>query len=153
MDENIYYKETKENPIISKIEKIEGNSVVTTIITKTKKIYTPDEEKSKINLKKNLDNLNDFQYLMNDSKSMNNKNINNYENSFNIKDLSSKMNLENNKDIYKTPSQKKININGNYSNDEENFEKKYIKDPEGNLVETFVKKTKYKNGSVLLEYV
>ena len=153
MDENIYYKETKENPIISKIEKIEGNSVVTTIITKTKKIYTPDEEKSKINLKKNLDNLNDFQYLMNDSKSMNNKKINNYENSFNIKDLSSKMNLENNKDIYKTPSQKKININGNYSNDEENFEKKYIKDPEGNLVETFVKKTKYKNGSVLLEYV
>ena len=153
MDENIYYKETKENPIISKIEKIEGNSVVTTIITKTKKIYTPDEEKSKINLKKNLDNLNDFQYLMNDSKSMNNKKINNYENSFNIKDLSSKMNLENNKDIYKTPSQKKININGNYSNDEENLEKKYIKDPEGNLVETFVKKTKYKNGSVLLEYV
>ena len=38
-----------------------------------------------------------------------------------------------------------------YNND--NFEKKYIKDPEGNLVETFVKKTKYKNGSILLEYV
>ena len=31
--------------------------------------------------------------------------------------------------------------------------KKNIKDPEGNLVETLVKKTKYNNGSVLYEYV
>ena len=78
MDENICYRETKENPIISKTEKIEGNSVVTTIITRTKKIYTPDEEKSDISLNnifkgnnqnqmnENVININDFKYLMND---------------------------------------------------------------------------------------
>ena len=65
--------------------------------------------------------------------------------------------------ICRTPIQKKINENNNYfqnyslysgnSSDTENLEKKYIKDPEGNLIETYVKKTKYKDGSILLEYV
>ena len=47
-------------------------------------------------------------------------------------------------------SPKRLNYNHNKS-----LEKKYIKDPEGNLVETFVKKTKYNNGngSVVLEYL
>ena len=40
MDENIYYKESKENPIISKTEKIEGNSIITTIITNNLKHST-----------------------------------------------------------------------------------------------------------------
>ena len=176
MDENICYRETKENPIISKTEKIEGNSVVTTIITRTKKIYTPDEEKSDISLNnifkgnnqnqmnENVININDFEYLMNDSKSINATKINNYVNTINSKDLSLKKNLEDNKNSCKTPNQKQLNtINRNYINDLKlysanshnngNIEKKYIKDPEGNLVETFVKKTKYKNGSILLEYV
>ena len=175
MDENICYRETKENPIISKTEKIEGNSVVTTIITRTKKIYTPDEEKSDISLNnifkgnnqnqmnENVININDFEYLMNDSKSINTTKINNYVNTINSKDLSLKKNLEDNKNSCKTPNQKQLNINRNYINDLKLYsanshnngkiEKKYIKDPEGNLVETFVKKTKYKNGSVLLEYV
>ena len=43
-----------------------------------------NQNKPKKKEAKTLDNLNDFHYLMNDSKSMNNKNINNYENSFNI---------------------------------------------------------------------
>jgi hypothetical protein len=38
-------------------------------------------------------------------------------------------------------------------NHKERLEKKYIKDPEGNLIETYVKKTRYNDGSVLLEYV
>ena len=50
MDENMIYKESNEKPKISKTEKLEGNSVVTTIITQTKKVYTPDKEKVQINL-------------------------------------------------------------------------------------------------------
>ena len=45
---------------------------------------------------------------------------------------------------------KRLNFNNNNTN--ESLEKKYIKDPEGNLIETYVKKTKYNDGSVLLEY-
>ena len=51
MDENVSYKELNEKPIISKIEKIEGNSVITTIITRTKKIYTPDKENHRPQIK------------------------------------------------------------------------------------------------------
>jgi len=58
------------------------------------------------------------------------------------------------------PKEYKINYN-NYvkkkekgdKNKNESLEKKYIKDPEGNIIETYVKKTKYNDGSVLLEYV
>ena len=46
-----------------------------------------------------------------------------------------------------------INQPRNFQNKNESLEKKYIKDPEGNLIETYVKKTKYNDGSVLLEYV
>ena len=46
-----------------------------------------------------------------------------------------------------------INQPRNAQNKNESLEKKYIKDPEGNLIETYVKKTKYNDGSVLLEYV
>ena len=178
MDENILYKESKEKPIISKIEKIEGNSVITTIITKTKKIYTPDKEKSKQiknkdikanNIKQtkttknkiNMENMNDFEYSMNDAKSVGGKKI---DNTIKTKNISLKLNFtDKNNNICKTPNQKIIDYNNNYFNDfslysdnstnSDNLERKYIKDPEGNLVETFVKKTKYGNGSILLEYV
>jgi len=57
------------------------------------------------------------------------------------------------------PKEYKLNYN-DYSknkdiidkNKNESLEKKYIKDPEGNIIETHVKKTKYNDGSVLLEY-
>ena len=39
------------------------------------------------------------------------------------------------------------------NNKNESLEKKYIKDPEGNIIETYAKKTKYNDGSVLLEYI
>ena len=186
MDEKVSYKESKEKPIISKIEKIEGNSVITTIITRTKKIYTPDKEnhqqnrehtqknlekKIKTNKLKNFTNMecfNNFDFSINDSKSVTNQNIRNGGNSIKSKNISLNINNTNNKQ-YKnntctTPNNKQLitNINNNIkefdlysdiSNNSDNLEKKYIKDPEGNLVETFVKKTKYKNGSVLLEYV
>lgn len=51
---------------------------------------------------------------------------------------------------YKDYVNKKDNIDKNKN---ESLEKKYIKDPEGNIIETYVKKTKYNDGSVLLEYV
>ena len=51
---------------------------------------------------------------------------------------------------YKDYVKKKDNIDKNKN---ESLEKKYIKDPEGNIIETYVKKTKYNDGSVLLEYV
>ena len=41
----------------------------------------------------------------------------------------------------------------NNNNNGESLEKKYIKDPGGNPIEAYVKKTKYNNGSVPLEYV
>ena len=177
MDENVLYKESKEKPIISKIEKFEGNSVITTIITKTKKIYIPDKEKTEQNLIKdlqqnikrtktvkniiNMEKINDFEYTNNDAKSVNNKNLNN---TIKTKNISLKMNFTDKKNnICKTPDQKLINTQNNYihdfnfysgnQTDNENLEKKYIKDPEGNLIETLVKKTQYKDGSILLEYV
>ena len=176
MDENIYYKESKENPIISKTEKIEGNSIVTTIITRTKKIYTPDKEKLEQNIDKkiknrnekkiannkkvNMENINYFENIINVANNINKKKLNN---TIKTKNISLKMNFSDKNNTCKTPNQKQINITNNYihdfniyspnPNNNENLEKKYIKDPEGNLVETFVKKTKYKNGSILLEYV
>ena len=176
MDNNIYYKELKEKPIISKTEKVEGNSIITTIITRTKKVYTPDKEKPEQNKDKkskkdikekkikknniNTENINNIEYFMSEQKVLNKKNLNN---SIKTKNISFKMNFSDKNNSCKTPNQKQINITNNYihdfnifsqnSNNTENLEKKYIKDPEGNLVETFVKKTKYENGSILLEYV
>ena len=181
MDENVSYKELNEKPIISKIEKIEGNSVITTIITRTKKIYTPDKEnhrpnkdnKSENNEKQTPINIfnnnkimecfNDFDCSMNDTRSVTNQK----NNSIKTKNISLSMNNTLDKQYKnnscKTPNNKQINptdINNisefdlfsDISNNSD-FEKKYIKDPEGNLVETLVKKTKYNNGSVLYEYV
>ena len=54
---------------------------------------------------------------------------------------------------YKNNYNELINQPRNTQNKNEILEKKYIKDPEGNLIETYVKKTKYNDGSVLLEYV
>ena len=45
MDKNIIYKESKDRPVISKQEKMEGNNIITTITTKTREIYTPDKKK------------------------------------------------------------------------------------------------------------
>ena len=175
MDDNTFYQESKEKPIISKTEKIEGNSIITTIITRTKKVYTPDKknneqnqnrtkmknennnQSSKIKNDINMKDLNNFENNMNESRSVTNQN----NNSIKTKKISLKMKTpERNINTCKTPIQKEINSYSNsgfdfseYSNNTENLEKKYIKDPEGNLVETFVKKTKYKNGSILLEYV
>ena len=179
MDENIYYKESSEKPIISKTEKIEGNSVITTIITRTKKIYTPDKENPGQNKKKilqkngkkkqgnkiknniNMDKINNFQYGFKEAKSLNSQK----NNSIKTKNISLIFSSSNKNYSCKTPNQKQMNTNdnncvhefnlysGNTYNSNENLEKKYIKDPEGNLIETFVKKTKYKNGSILLEYV
>jgi len=175
IDDNTFYQESKEKPIISKTEKIEGNSIITTIITRTKKVYTPDKknneqnqnrtkmknennnQSSKIKNDINMKDLNNFENNMNESRSVTNQN----NNSIKTKKISLKMKTpERNINTCKTPIQKEINSYSNsgfdfseYSNNTENLEKKYIKDPEGNLVETFVKKTKYKNGSILLEYV
>ncbi len=181
MDENVSYRELNEKPIISKIEKIEGNSVITTIITRTKKIYTPDKEnhlpnkdnKSENNEKqipinifnnnKIMECFNDFDCSMNDTRSVTNQK----NNSIKTKNISLSMNNTLDKQYKnnscKTPNNKQItptDINNisefdlfsDISNNSD-FEKKYIKDPEGNLVETLVKKTKYNNGSVLYEYV
>ena len=181
MDENVSYKELNEKPIISKIEKIEGNSVITTIITRTKKIYTPDKENHRPNKDNKSDNnekqipinifnnnkimecFNDFDCSMNDTRSVTNQK----NNSIKTKNISLSMNNTLDKQYKnnscKTPNNKQItptDINNisefdlfsDISNNSD-FEKKYIKDPEGNLVETLVKKTKYNNGSVLYEYV
>ena len=181
MDENVSYKELNEKPIISKIEKIEGNSVITTIITRTKKIYTPDKENHRPNKDNKSENnekqipinifnnnkimecFNDFDCSMNDTRSVPNQK----NNSIKTKNISLSMNNTLDKQYKnnscKTPNNKQItptDINNisefdlfsDISNNSD-FEKKYIKDPEGNLVETLVKKTKYNNGSVLYEYV
>ena len=181
MDENVSYRELNEKPIISKIEKIEGNSVITTIITRTKKIYTPDKENHRPNKDNKSENnekqipinifnnnkimecFNDFDCSMNDTRSVTNQK----NNSIKTKNISLSMNNTLDKQYKnnscKTPNNKQINptdINNisefdlfsDISNNSD-FEKKYIKDPEGNLVETLVKKTKYNNGSVLYEYV
>ena len=181
MDENVSYKELNEKPIISKIEKIEGNSVITTIITRTKKIYTPDKENHRPNKDNKSENnekqipinifnnnkimecFNDFDCSMNDTRSVTNQK----NNSIKTKNISLSMNNTLDKQYKnnscKTPNNKQItptDINNisefdlfsDISNNSV-FEKKYIKDPEGNLVETLVKKTKYNNGSVLYEYV
>ena len=181
MDENVSYKELNEKPIISKIEKIEGNSVITTIITRTKKIYTPDKENHRPNKDNKSENnekqipinifnnnkimecFNDFDCSMNDTRSVTNQK----NNSIKTKNISLSMNNTLDKQYKnnscKTPNNKQItptDINNisefdlfsDISNNSD-FEKKYIKDPEGNLVETLVKKTKYNNGSVLYEYV
>ena len=181
MDENVSYRELNEKPIISKIEKIEGNSVITTIITRTKKIYTPDKENHRPNKDNKSENnekqipinifnnnkimecFNDFDCSMNDTRSVTNQK----NNSIKTKNISLSMNNTLDKQYKnnscKTPDNKQItptDINNisefdlfsDISNNSD-FEKKYIKDPEGNLVETLVKKTKYNNGSVLYEYV
>ena len=181
MDENVSYKELNEKPIISKIEKIEGNSVITTIITRTKKIYTPDKENHRPNKDNKSENnekqipinifnnnkimecFNDFDCSMNDTRSVTNQK----NNSIKTKNISLSMNNTLDKQYKnnscKTPNNKQItptDINNisefdlfsDISNNSD-FEKKYIKDPEGNLVETLVKKTKYNNGSLLYEYV
>ena len=181
MDENASYRELNEKPIISKIEKIEGNSVITTIITRTKKIYTPDKENHRPNKDNKSENnekqipinifnnnkimecFNDFDCSMNDTRSVPNQK----NNSIKTKNISLSMNNTLDKQYKnnscKTPNNKQItptDINNisefdlfsDISNNSD-FEKKYIKDPEGNLVETLVKKTKYNNGSVLYEYV
>ena len=181
MDENVSYRELNEKPIISKIEKIEGNSVITTIITRTKKIYTPDKENHRPNKDNKSENnekqipinifnnnkimecFNDFDCSMNDTRSVPNQK----NNSIKTKNISLSMNNTLDKQYKnnscKTPNNKQItptDINNisefdlfsDISNNSD-FEKKYIKDPEGNLVETLVKKTKYNNGSVLYEYV
>ena len=179
MDENVSYKELNEKPIISKLEKIEGNSVITTIITRTKKIYTPDKEnhqqnynhidnekKIPINIFNNnkvMECLNDFYFSMNDTRSVTNQK----NNSIKTKNISLSINNTLDKQYKnnscKTPNNTQINPNPNdinnisefdlFSDISSDLEKKYIKDPEGNLVETLVKKTKYNNGSVLYEYV
>ena len=181
MDENVSYRELNEKPIISKIEKIEGNSVITTIITRTKKIYTPDKENHRPNKDNKSENnekqipinifnnnkimecFNDFDCSMNDTRSVTNQK----NNSIKTKNISLSMNNTLDKQYKnnscKTPNNKQItptDINNisefdlfsDISNNSD-FEKKYIKDPEGNLVETLVKKTKYNNGSVIYEYV
>ena len=58
------------------------------------------------------------------------------------------------------PKEYKINYNDYVykkekidKNKNESLEKNMYKDPEGNIIETYVKKTKYNDGSVLLEYV
>ena len=180
MDENVSYMELKEKPIISKIEKIEGNSVITTIITRTKKIYTPDKENHQqnnnnpennekqipnniFNNNKIMECFNDFDFSMNDTRSVTNQK----NNSIKTKNISLSINNTLDKQYKnnscKTPNNKQINPNdinnisefdlfSDISNNSD-LEKKYIKDPEGNLVETLVKKTKYNNDSVLYEYV
>ena len=177
MDENMIYKESNEKPKISKTEKLEGNSVVTTIITQTKKVYTPDKEKVQKNndntdkkniTKKQIQYKNNINMTTINDNENNNKEIKNLtdkknNNGIKTKNISLKKITSDMNSICRTPIQKKINENNNYfqnyslysgnSSDTENLEKKYIKDPEGNLIETYVKKTKYKDGSILLEYV
>ena len=53
---------------------------------------------------------------------------------------------------YKNSYNEFLNQPRNIHNKNESLEKKYIKDPEGNLIETYVKKTKFNDGSVLIEY-
>ena len=181
MDKNVSYKELNEQPIISKIEKIEGNSIITTIITRTKKIYTPDKENhqqnnneiSEINEKKiqnnfnnyqNIECFNDFDFSMIDTRSVTNQKNNSIKSKNISLSINNTLDKQCKNNSCKTPNNRQINPNSNksisefdlysdISNNSENLEKKYIKDPEGNLVETLVKKTKYNNGSVLLEYV
>ena len=244
MDKNTIYKESKDKPIISKTEKIEDNNIITTITTKTRKIYTPDKKakpekfivKKKVQKKQSdlikeykkyekIENLNDN----NEARSTDgSKAYNNNTNKIITKKLSlgrktfDKIRFNNkihqNQDNYleiesealKTPYQYKKSYNhyenefynntnitpainnnfsskttsyykkkkyipyqyypykytANYSDNNKmipsrrlnydnngSIEKKYIKDPEGNLIETYVKKTKYNDGSILLEYV
>ena len=246
MDKNIIYKESKDRPVISKQEKMEGNNIITTITTKTREIYTPDKKKEdnkdlvinkKVHKKqtdlikeykkyKKIDNndYNDYNYNINNSNELRSSdgskqyinNINNYIQTKNVslgrktydKTKYNKINyieIDNNsiktpnlmkKDYYlyennyydnsnksprynnnittKTNSYYKKKKYGPYQNypyeytlnykdidpprrinynNSESLEKKYIKDPEGNLIETYVKKTKYNDGDVLLEYV
>ena len=238
MDKNITYKESNDKPVVSKKEKMDGGNIITTITTKTRKIYTPSKTgqndeyiiNKKVHKKQSdlikeykkyekLENMNDF----NDARSNDGANI------YNNKIITKKLDLgrktydrvrinKNNKknfieienDTLKTPNQFKKgyrhyeneyynntnisprvnnNLNNktnsyfknkkytpypyypyeytvNYINDNNllpsrrlnynnngSVEKKYIKDPEGNLIETYVKKTKYNDGSVLLEYI
>ena len=242
MDKNIIYKESKDEPIISKSEKMEDNNIVTTITTKTREIFTPDRKKAQNNeyiLKRKvqkkqsdlikeykkfekMDSNSDYNYNLNEIKSTDGtKRYNLYNNKIKTKKLSfggrktydnkfynktnylqfrndainspkqfqnvqyennnifdNYMNMSprfNNNIISKTnsyykkkkytpypyyPYESKVNFK-EYSNqlkkmDQNNhssLEKKYIKDPEGNLIETYVKKTRYNDGSVLLEYV
>ena len=53
---------------------------------------------------------------------------------------------------YKNNYNEFLNQPRNIQNKNESLEKKYIKDPEGNLIEAYVKKTKFNDGSVLIEY-
>ena len=241
MNKNIVYNESKEKPIISKRETMDENNVVTTITTKTRKIYTPNKSGkndeyivNKKVQKKQSDLIKEYKKYERINKEIkdtrNNKNSNKIENKIITKKLSlgrktfekikvntnqkNKINyIEIENDTLKTPNQfKKVfhqyekefnNKNGNMSprsnnnlstktspyfknkkytpypyypyeytinnknnnsiipskglnnnnNNNGNVEKKYIKDPEGNLIETYVKKTKYNDGSVLLEYI
>ena len=240
MDKNTVYKESKDIPIISKTEKLEGNNIITTIVTKTRKIYTPEKrgkpEEVIINKKvhkKQSDLIKEykkFEKIENlkeniDTRSINSSKNNNNTNKIITKKLSlgrktyDKIRINNNKnqdnyaeieqEVLKTPYQFKKSyhqyenefynnanmdprFNNNFSsktnsyykkkkytpyqyypyefsvnynddnmipskrlnyNNNGSIEKKYIKDPEGNLIETYVKKTKYNDGSILLEYV
>ena len=233
MDKNIIYSESKEKPIVSKKEKMDNNNIVTTIITKSRKIYTPNKINNgedyvidkKVHKKqsdlikeyKKYEKINNANYSNNDG---NNDNNSKYNNKIITKKLSLgrktyNKNYKNNNnfieienDSLKTPNQFKksnnyfekeyynnmdmsprfnSNINSqansnykrkkyspypyypyeytvNYKNNNVipsrklnynngSIEKKYIKDPEGNLIETYAKKTKYNDGSVLLEYI
>ena len=247
MDKNITYNELKDKPIISKREKMDNNNLITTIITKTRKIYTPNKtnnnnnEEYVINKKvhkkqsdlikeykkyEKIDDYNDIRSNDGNNNYIGNKKFEKYDNKIITKKVSlarkaydknkindnnykNKMNyIEIENDSLKTPNQFKktihlydkeyfnntnmsprfhSNLNSNtnshykkkkYSpypyypyeytvNYKDNniipsrrlnynngsVEKKYIKDPEGNLIETYVKKTKYNDGSVLLEYI
>ena len=127
MDENVYYKESSEKPIISKTEKFEGNSVITTIITRSKKIYTPDKENPGQNKKKilqingkkkqgnkiknniNMENINNFQYGFNDAKSVNSQK----NNSIKTKNISLIFSSSNKNNSCITPNHKQVNTNDN----------------------------------------
>jgi len=244
MDKNITYEESVEKPIISRKERMEDNNIVTTITTKTRKIYTPTKKGknedfifNKTVHKKESNLIKEYKKY---EKIKNNNNINDTrsvdgENQFKNKIISKKLdfgrkannimkvnknnNIINKKTNYieienddlKAPNQfdkrynpyeniyynnnfisprfnnnfatqtyykkkkytpypynpyestvyykdidaqsKIFNCNNKYTNTNESLEKKYIKGPEGNLIETYVKKTKYNDGSVLLEYV
>ena len=237
MDKNVKYNESKEKAIISKKEKMDISNIVTTIITKTSKIYTPNKinknEDYVVNKnmhKKQSDLIKEYKKYekINNTNNMQKNNDNNDGNKYNNKIITKKLSLgrktydksklynnyknktnylEIENDSLKTPNlfkksnnyyQKEYynninmsprfnNINSqtnssykmkkyspypyypyeytvNYNNNNVipsrrlnynngSVEKKYIKDPEGNLIETYVKKTKYNDGSVLLEYI
>ena len=238
MDKNITYKESKDKPIISKREKMDGSNIITTITTKTREIYTPNkpgkEDEYIINKKvhkKQSDLIKEYKKYekLENMNGINDVKSNNGADIYNTKIITKKLNMgrktydrvrlnKNNKnnfieienDTLKTPNQFKkgyrhyeneyynnTNIsprfNNNFNNKTNSYfknkkytpypyypyeytvnyindnnllpsrrlnynnngslEKKYIKDPEGNLIETYVKKTKYNDGSVLLEYI